>query len=314
MGFFPYKSITGWAIAIVDNARYVRKCLRITPPPCHNGTVHPLSPRRKHRHLGATLGTALLLLTLSAVPMRASATRAPQIIAANGQGALLFVGDSLTVGSDAFGALATRTRNTGIWTRVTIDARVGRTARAGATTVASKITKHTTAVVIALGTNDMLSKPESWYPAWVIDKVMNETQGRPVLWFNLEYSATSRPDWRSRAARFNRSLKLAQERWPQLVVADWNKHFVPNKVSRFIADGVHLTVAGYRTRATFTLRQMELFGQTIVDSTTTTTTIATTTTTTHTSTTTTTTSSTSTSTSSTTSTTTTTTVPAPTTT
>ena len=210
-------------------------------------------------------------------PMRASAANQPRLIGTNGQGALLFVGDSLTVGSDAFGSLATRTRNTGIWTRVTIDARVGRTARQGATVLTSKVTNHTTAVVIAWGTNDMLSKPETWYPSWVIDKVMNVTGGRPVLWFTLEYSPTSRPDWRSRAARFNRNLKSAQDRWPQLTVADWNSYFVPNKVSRFIADGVHLTVAGYRTRATFTLRQIEQFGSTIVDATTTTTTTTTTT-------------------------------------
>jgi len=238
------------------------------------------SPHRKHRHAVASIATAFALLTLVALPLRASAIRTPQLIGANGQGTLLFVGDSLTVGSDAFGSLATRTRNTGIWTRVSMDARVGRTARAGASTVSKRLTPHTTAIVIALGTNDMLSKPESWYPSWVIDKVMKETKGRPVLWFTLEYSATSRVEWRSRAARFNRSLKLAQQRWPQLSVADWNSYFVPNRVSRFIADGVHLTVSGYRTRATFTLRQIQDFGNAVVNASTTTTTTTTTTSTT----------------------------------
>jgi lysophospholipase L1-like esterase len=214
----------------------------------------------------------VLLILWVATPLRASGVGRTVSIGANGQGTVLFVGDSLTVGSDAFGSLATRTRNTGIWTRVTIDARVGRTARLGATTVSSKMTRSTTAVVIALGTNDMLSRSESWYPSWVIDKVMNETDDHPVLWFNLEYSATSRPEWRSRAARFNRSLKTAQTRWPKLVIADWNTFFVPNRVSRFISDGVHLTVAGYRTRATFSLRQLQSFGRAIVDSSTTTTT------------------------------------------
>lgn len=220
------------------------------------------------------------MLVLATLPLRASAIRTPQLIGANGQGTLLFVGDSLTVGSDAFGSLATRTRNTGIWTRVIMDARVGRTARAGASTVSTRLTPHTTAIVIALGTNDMLSKPETWYPSWAIDKVMNQTNGRPVLWFTLEYSATSRPEWRSRAARFNRSLKAAQLRWPQLTVADWNAFFVPNKVSRFIADGVHLTVSGYRTRASFTLRQIQEFGNIVVNASTSTTTTTTTTSTT----------------------------------
>lgn len=221
--------------------------------------------------------TAAALLALSALPLRASATRTPHLIGENGQGSLLFVGDSLTVGSDAFGSLSTRVKNTGIWTRVTVDAKVGRTALVGAKTVSSKLVEHTTAIVIALGTNDMLSKPESWYPAFVIDKVMEAAQGRPVLWFTLEYSAASRREWRSRAARFNRSLKAASQRWPQLQVADWNEFFVPNKVSRFIADGVHLTVAGYRTRAGFTVRQISTFGEYIVNATTTTTTLPTTT-------------------------------------
>lgn len=202
----------------------------------------------------------------------------PRAIGTNGQGTLLFVGDSLTVGSDAFGSLADKIRTTGTWTRVTMDARVGRTASMGAATLKSRLTRHTTAVVVALGTNDMLSKPESWYPAWVIDKVMAEAKGRPVLWFNLKYSATSRPDWRSRAARFNRALRLAQNKWPGLQVADWSTAFVPNSVSRFIADGIHLTVLGYRTRATYSLRQVKLFGDIIVNASTTTSSTSTTTT------------------------------------
>lgn len=219
----------------------------------------------------ASWSTALALLTITFIPSHAVAMVSRQAIGKNGQGTLLFVGDSLTVGSDAFGSLATRVRGTKVWTTVVMDARVGRTARAGATTVSQKLTRHTTAIVIALGTNDMLSKPESWYPDWVINKVMRATKGRPVLWFTLEYSASARKDWRSRAARFNRQLKKATERWPQLTVADWNAFFVPNKVSRFIGDGVHLTVSGYQTRARYSLRVIQQFGQMVVDASTTTT-------------------------------------------
>lgn len=199
----------------------------------------------------------------------------------NGQGTLLFVGDSLTVGADAFGSLASRITATGVWPLVNMDARVGRTASAGATTVKNRLTKRTTAVVIALGTNDMLSKPEPWYPGWVIDKVMNQTKGRPVLWFTVRFSDSSRRDWRTRAARFNRALMSARDRWPGLQVADWSSDFVPNKVSRFIADGVHLTVTGYRTRSLYSVRRITEFGRAVVDATTTTTTTSTTTTTTE---------------------------------
>jgi hypothetical protein len=249
-----------------------------------------------------------MLSAVAVVPISAGARTAPRLIGANGQGTLLFVGDSLTVGSDAFGSLASKLRSTRIWTRVTIDARVGRTASVGAATIASRLTAHTTAVIVALGTNDMISRSSATYPGWVIDKVMVQAKGRPVLWFNLKYSDTSRPDWRSRAFRFNRALRTAQKKWPTLQVADWNTAFSPNTVSRFISDGIHLTVPGYRTRATYSLRQVKLFGETVVNATTTTTTTTTTTS----STTTTTSSTTSSSTSSTSSTTTT--VPSPTTT
>ena len=223
--------------------------------------------------------TAIALAFAVTVPSLAKATPTPRLIGANGQGTLLFIGDSLTVGADAFGSLASRTRDTSMWTKVIMDARVGRTASTGATTLRTRRTAHTTAIVVALGTNDMISKSESWYPSWVIDKVMTQSRGVPVLWFNLEFSATSRRDWRTRATRFNRSLRSAQMKWPNLIIADWNSHFVPNRVSRFIADGVHLTVNGYRTRANFSVKQLLQFGDVIVNASTTTTTSTSTTTT-----------------------------------
>lgn len=229
------------------------------------------------RRVAASLIVVASLIGFTLGPAAVDARVSPGIIGTNGQGTLLFVGDSLTVGSDAFGSLATKIRSTGLWTRVTMDARVGRTASAGASTLGSRLTPHTTAVVIALGTNDMLSKPESWYPGWVIDKVMAQAKGRPVLWFNLKYSDKSRADWRSRAARFNRALVAAQTKWPMLQVADWNSAFVPNSVSRFVADGIHLTVIGYRTRTTYSLRQVRLFGEAVVNASTTTTTVTSTT-------------------------------------
>ena len=228
---------------------------------------------------------ALLLVIAYALPTPVRAHPAPRLIGANGQGTLLFIGDSLTVGSDAFGSLARKARDSLIWTKVTMDARVGRTASTGATSLRTRRTSHTTAIVIALGTNDMISKSESWYPSWVIDKVMVESRGLPVLWFTLEFSATGRSDWRLRASRFNKALRTAQTKWPNLMIADWNSHFVPNRVSRFIADGVHLTVNGYRTRATFSVKQLLQFGDTIVNASTTTTSTTTSTTTTTTTTT-----------------------------
>ena len=221
--------------------------------------------------------TVVSLLLVSAVP--ASAARKPAI-GPNGQGTVLVVGDSLTFGANYFGKLATRAQGTNIWTKVTLDAKNGRKATVGARIIADKLTSTTTAIVVALGTNDMISKSETWYPRYAIDTVMEQAGDIPVLWVNLEFSPTGRADWRSRGVRFNRALRAATSDYPNLIIADWNKFFTPKGQSRFVADGVHLSVTGYKTRSTYFINQMSLFGQRIVDATTTSTSSTTTTSTT----------------------------------
>jgi lysophospholipase L1-like esterase len=201
-------------------------------------------------------------------------------INANGQGTLYVVGDSLTVGTEAFGSLSTKVNALGTWTDVVMDAKVGRKASLGASVIRKGISSSTTALVIALGTNDMISKPETWYPRWVIDIVMQNTRGLPVLWVNLEFSQTGRSDWRARGVRFNKELRLAKLRYPNLTIADWNTAFTPKSKSRFINDGVHLTVSGYRTRSSFMVPAIYSFGSAIVNASTTTSTSTTTTSTT----------------------------------
>jgi hypothetical protein len=126
----------------------------------------------------------------------------------------------------------------------------------------------------------MISNSATWYPRYAIDTVMEQAGGLPVLWVNLEFSPTGRADWRSRGVRFNRALRAATSDYPNLIIADWNKFFTPKGQSRFVADGVHLSVTGYKTRSSYFISQMRLFGQRIVDATTTTSTSSTTTTTT----------------------------------
>lgn len=200
-------------------------------------------------------------------------------IGANGQGTLLVVGDSLTVGTEAFGSFTKRLSALGTWTNVVIDAKVGRKASLGASVIEKGLTASTTALVVALGTNDMISKPETWYPRWVIDTVMQKTRGIPVLWVNLEFSQTGRSDWRARGVRFNKELRSAKLRYPNLAIADWNTAFTPVSKSRFIEDGVHLSVSGYKTRSNFLVPAISSFGTMIVNASSTTTTSAPTTTT-----------------------------------
>lgn len=223
--------------------------------------------------------TAGLLISIT-VTAKTHAFPTPSIINTNGQRELLILGDSLSVGTDAFGQLQARVERTDIWPSVVIDDRVGRTAKQSIPLLQKRVSAQTTAIVIALATNDLLSHSEPSYPKQIIDEVMSTTNNLPVLWVNVEYSATGRRDWVSRSARFNKALVTARSRWPQLQIADWNKFFIPKSKSRFIADGIHLTVSGYKTRATFLVDQLQLFGNTIVNSSTTTTTSTTTSTTT----------------------------------
>ena len=197
----------------------------------------------------------------------------------NGQGSLFIVGDSLTVGTEAFGSLSAKVSALGTWTNVVMDAKVGRKASLGASVIDKGLNATTTALVVALGTNDMISKPETWYPRWVIDEVMQKTRGLPVLWVNVEFSPTGRSDWRARGVRFNRELRLATLRYPNLTIADWNTAFTPKSKSRFVADGVHLSVSGYRTRSEFLVPAISAFGRAVVNATTTTTSTTTSTTT-----------------------------------
>lgn len=217
--------------------------------------------------------TVLTLTGICAVP---AATASRPAIGPNGQGTVLVVGDSLTFGANYFGRLGIRAQGTNIWTHVVLDAKNGRKATVGAKVIANKLTSATTAIVVALGTNDMISKSETWYPRYAIDTVMEQVGGLPVLWVNLEFSPTGRADWRSRGLRFNRALQVATSDYPNLIIADWNKFFTPKGQSRFVADGVHLSVTGYKTRTTYFINQMRLFGQRIVEATTTTSTSTTT--------------------------------------
>jgi lysophospholipase L1-like esterase len=222
------------------------------------------------------LAVSALILSLFVAPQLSHAAPPPASIQPNGQGRLLIIGDSLSVGTDYFGKLQSRTERLGIWPIVSIDDKPGRKASLAAPILKKQLTGATTAIVIALGTNDMISRTESWYPRYVIDLVMTKTKNLPVLWVNTEFSALGRRDWISRSVRFNRALVKAQARWPQLRIADWNTSFTPKASSRFIADGVHLTVSGYKTRATFMVNTLRTYGMQVVNASTTTTSTTTT--------------------------------------
>ena len=217
------------------------------------------------------VATALVIAGVVVSPVVAAA---PPKIGPNGQGTVYVVGDSLTFGADYFDGMRRKIQAIGTWNRVIVDAKEGRKATLGARLLRERIrtTPEVTAVVVALGTNDMISHSETTYPDKVIDQVMTAAKGRPVLWMNLRFNSTPRPDWRSRGIRFNKALVRAQARWSNLTLADWSGWFTPSGKVRYISDGVHMTVSGYRVRSNYLVSQLRNFGRMIVDASTTTTT------------------------------------------
>lgn len=244
----------------------------------HNGKMH-----RRHRAAGAFLAAVMMFaVTAGAVhgETRSSAAANP--------GTLLVVGDSLTEGANLLGGLGSLLKTRSPWTTMVMDHRRGRRVSDAVTVVRSHLArnKRITAVVVALGTNDMLSHGEASYPKAVISSLMSETRGLPVLWVNIAFDGRVRPLQRTRAANFNRALFAARSTWPTLRVADWSGTFVPRGASRYIADGIHLTTSGYRTRASWTMsRIIEFAGWTSDRTSTTSSTTSTSSTTTSTSTT-----------------------------
>lgn len=192
----------------------------------------------------------------------------------NGQGDLIVIGDSLTEGSEYFGQMRRALLGTKVWPRVTVDYRRGRTVRQGIPALRRRLaaSSEPTAIIIALGTNDMMSHAEASWPVRVIDEMMHESLGLPVMWVNLTFDSRLHPNWKMRANRFNRALTVAQTEWPNLTVANWSRAFVPSGRNRFISDGVHLTVTAYRSRSAWIAARGAEFGRTVVWSSTTTTT------------------------------------------
>lgn len=196
--------------------------------------------------------TALVLVVATAALVahgEADATR---------RGTLLVIGDSLTVGAAGMGGFDPRLRSLAAWDEIVVDARVGRSARAGAAVLARRLadTDDVEAVVVALGTNDMAGYRDMAYARSVIDGLMSRARDLPVLWINLEFAASPRPDRRGRGERFNAQLARALTRWPNLVVSDWNAWFTPRGATRFVADGMHLTASGYRSRSRFMIAEI----------------------------------------------------------
>lgn len=244
-----------------------------------------MRPPLVQRFSAVVVAAALAVTVAPHIVTGAHGVASAETASPNGQGDLVVVGDSLTEGAEYFGSLRKSLLATGIWPRVNVDYKRGRTVRQGIPVLVRQLDRaqNPTAIIVALGTNDMMSHSEPAWPARVIDELMATTRGLPVLWVNVTFDTARHPDWKARANRFNRTLVSAASRWPNLTVANWSRGFVPAGRYRFISDGVHLTVSAYRQRAAWIATQSREFGRRAIDSSTTTSTTTSTSTSTSTS-------------------------------
>lgn len=174
-------------------------------------------------------------------------------------GALFILGDSLCVGAEIFGKLSTSVKATSKWSAVISDCKEGRRALDGLSILTKSLDTRSdyTGVVVALGTNDLLSRREKAYPAWIIEQMMSRAKGRPVLWVEVTYGGIH-PDYVGRAKRFNTALADATKKYPNLSIAPWFAAY-PSKTRSWERDGIHPTVSGYRTRAAFLSKEITTF-------------------------------------------------------
>ncbi len=165
---------------------------------------------------------------------------------------LFFLGDSLSIGTEVIGSMSTKLLKLGIWRKILADCKIGRTITGGAMDLRSRLlrSKNISAVVIALGTNDLQSRTEGTYPRLAIDLVMAEAQKLPVLWVNIAYDRKLHPDYDRRAKKFNTALILARKTYKNLFIATWDKASVEQS-SKYEKDGIHLMPSGYRSRTDF---------------------------------------------------------------
>jgi len=117
-------------------------------------------------------------------------------------------------------------------------------------------------VVVALGNNDA-GDPTTFGQR--IDRVMQAIGAVPrVIWVNLR-------DFASWVPAMDQQLVLAQSRWPNLQIADWNSVASPNPGFVY-GDGLHLTPAGQTAMAQLVGQQIDAFVQSRSPASTTTTT------------------------------------------
>lgn len=235
--------------------------------------------KREHMTRRRLLVVLVVALGLNAVATMSTATPAP-IAPKN---TLVVLGDSLTWGTNYFAKSQTRLAAAGQFESVLVDSRWGRRISGPSSTrysgsVAYKQLIATgvrpTAVLVALGTNDVaiLAKPREYVA--VIQDLMNTIGNVPVVWVNVhrvDSATTTR-----QSQRFNAVLARELAKYPQASVYDW-VNVVKTTPSVLDPDKIHLTPLGSEVRTRVYLELAAALAQRASDATSTTTVVPSTT-------------------------------------
>jgi len=190
---------------------------------------------------------------------------------------LLVLGDSLTWGSNFFAKAQSRLAATGQFESVVVDGwwsrRIGgiiSTTYSGTNTY-KKLTSNgvrPTAVIVALGTNDVFFLSRRREYATLIRELMDTIGNVPVVWVNVH--RVESPTTVNRSRLFNDTLTRVIAEYPLASTFDWAS--VAKQNSAIMAwDKIHHTPTGYEVRTKAYLEIAALLAQRATDMTTTTT-------------------------------------------
>jgi len=221
---------------------------------------------------------ALVVALLSTVTGVASANAivVPQTTSSTPKSTLLVLGDSLTWGTNFFAKSQSRLAATKHFETVLVDSRWGRrisgltsTRYSGNAALKQLIADgiRPTAVIVALGTNDVaiLSKRREYVA--VIQELMNTIGNVPVVWVNVHRTDSATTTRNSQ--RFNAALASVLANYPLASVYDWVT-VAKNDPKVIDPDKIHLTPLGHEVRTKAYLELAATLAQRISETTTTT--------------------------------------------
>lgn len=195
---------------------------------------------------------------------------------------LLVLGDSLTWGSNYFSKSQSRLAAAGNFDTVVVDGwwsrRIGgivSTTYSGNNTYKKLVSGglRPSAVIVALGTNDVyfLSKRREY--AALIRELMTTIGNIPVVWVNVHRVDT--PSNVNRTRLFNTTLERTLAEYPLASIFDWSG-LAKRNPAVMAWDKIHHSAYGYEVRTKTYLELAAMLAQRSVDMTTTTTVVATT--------------------------------------